>query len=168
MIVLLLITVDRSPAPISEVETPTPAPEQSAKRKPKRTVKPETGSENSRNATKPTSPSAPKTHATPSQGAFQGTWVGRLNGLPLNGDVDYTLVINAAGTVVNERSTAFGSLTWPATCDGVTMRWKSGAGCAWTLTPNSDGKTALMTVNCPGVFGIGAYNSSSTLRKTSP
>jgi hypothetical protein len=97
---------------------------------------------------------------------FQGTWVGTLRGLPFNGDVDYTLIINAAGTVVNERATAFGSLSFPAICDGVTMRWKT-PGCAKTLTPNPDGRTALITVNCPGVLGVGAYNSSQTFQKLS-
>jgi hypothetical protein len=39
---LLLVTAHRLPAPIQEVpESPTPAPEQSANPKPKRTIKPE-------------------------------------------------------------------------------------------------------------------------------
>jgi F5/8 type C domain len=50
-IALLLVTAHRLPAPIQEIpESPTPAPEQSAK--PKRTIKPKTTSESSESSTK--------------------------------------------------------------------------------------------------------------------
>jgi hypothetical protein len=169
LVILLFTSAHRLPAPISELATPTASPESTARPKVKRTPKTKPSSDTSEKVTKRQTVSATPTNQIVSKrSAFDGTWVGTLNGLPFNGDVDYTLAVTASGTSVNERSATFGSLTWRAMCDGVTMRWKSGAGCAWVLAPNPDGKTALVTVNCPGFFGVGVYNSSSILRKTSP
>jgi hypothetical protein len=51
----------------------------------------------------------------------------------------------------------------------MTWHWGWQNGEVVTFTPNSDGKTALMTSEGPAVFlGIGAYKSSATFRKTSP
>lgn len=57
-LVILLISAHRLPAPISEIpETPKPAPEQSAKPKPKRTIKPKVASESSEPSTRRQTPS---------------------------------------------------------------------------------------------------------------
>src|SRR6266700_8186918 len=121
-VMLLLITAHRLPAPISEIpESPTPAPEQSAKPKPKRTI-----------TLKVTT-------------KFAGTWTGTIRFGPTL-VVDYTLVINSAGNSVQEKSAQWGSHFYSATCDGKTVRWQTlGTDSRWALTPNPDGKTALVT-----------------------
>src|ERR1700737_3380618 len=128
LILAFLVAIwHRLPAPIQEFpESPTPAPEKSAKPKPKRTIKPKVASDSSESSTKRQTPSPLQSKATPQRNLFEGTWLGTLKGLPFAGDVNYTLTINSAGTVANEKSTTFGSLSWPATCDGVTTRGKSG------------------------------------------
>src|SRR5437773_2053624 len=98
---LLLLSAHRLPAPITE-ENPTPAAKQSNRPKIKRSE----GFTKSR----PPSPTP-----SPPRNLFEGTWLGTLKALPFAGDVNYTLTINAAGTVANEKSTTFGSLSWPAT-----------------------------------------------------
>jgi hypothetical protein len=146
----LLLTTHRLPAPISDApESPTPAPEQSAKPKAKNIAKPKVASENSQREAK--------------RNVFDGTWVGTQNQGSL-GDIQLTQAISGSGTVVRSTS-KLGAFTWNATCDGKTMRWsvntKYGSGVR-TFTPNPDGKTAFMT------FESGAFRSSATFYKTSP
>ena len=146
---LLLIIVQRAPAPISE-ESPTPAPEESAKPKPKPTVK-ANASESSESSTK-------------QRNAFDGTWVGTENLGGSVGNIQSTQVISGSGAVVRSTS-RLGAFSWSATCDGKTMQWsvktKYGSGVR-TFTPNNDGKTALM------IFQSGDFHSSATFSKTSP
>jgi hypothetical protein len=160
---LLMVTAHRLPAPIQEVpESPAPAPEQSAKPKPKRTVKPK-ASESSESSTKARTPSPTlKNQPTPNRNAFDGEWSGHGN------VADYTLVISARGTAVYETSTKWGTYTWTATCDGVSMRWNTVVSCGWIFTPNPDGKTAIVVGTCSGILGIGAGNWSGVFRRTSP
>jgi hypothetical protein len=166
VLVLVLISAHRLPAPIQEVpESPSPAPEQSAKPKPKRTAKTKENSESSPRRQTP-SP-IPKNQATPNRNLFNGTWVGTLNNAPFVGTVEDTFVISASGTSVIEKLGNLSPKLFQATCDGSTTRWISST-CTDTLTPNPDGKTALVTINCTGVFGIGAYNTSTIFRRTSP
>ena len=70
--IVLLLTTHPVPAPIQEVQgSPTPAPEQSAKPKPKRTIKPKVASEGSENSTKgQTSSPQPRSEAAPSRKPF--------------------------------------------------------------------------------------------------
>jgi hypothetical protein len=146
--VLLLSTVHRAPAPILE-ESPTPAPEQSAKPKPKRTIKPKVTSESSESSTKrPTSSPQQKAQGTPKLerlpgSRFAGPWVGNMP--PTFPNV--TLVFNASVTSVTVTS----AWTNPhaVTCDGKTATFQTGLlnEHSWTFTPNSDGKTALATMN---------------------
>jgi hypothetical protein len=163
---LLLATAHRLPAPISEIpESPTPAPEQPAKPKP--TVKPK-ANENSKSSTKRQTPSpTPQSKATPQRNPFDGTWIGTLNNLPWLGNTEFTFLISASGTSITEKSKQMGTKPYQAACEGSTMRWTAEANCAWTFTPNPDGKTALATINCPGLFGIGIYNSPTIFRRTS-
>lgn len=168
--VILLISAHRLPAPISEVETPTPAPEQSAKPKPKRTIKPKVTSENAENSTKAkTSSPTPQNQSTSQRNPFDGTWVGTLNcGLP--GSVSFTLRINGSGTTVNMKSSNFGSDTRSTTLQGTTVKWGQATvgDSAWTFTPIREGKTALVTCASGGLLGIGGFSSSATFYRTSP
>jgi hypothetical protein len=159
---LLLVTAHRLPAPISEIpESPTPAPEQSAKPKPKRTIKPKAESENSERSTKRQTPSP-----TPSiQPRFAGTWNGTLN-RGLLGNVNYTLIVNAAGTLVKEICSSCDNTApeHPAHWDGFTITWRGGAlnEVACALTPDNEGKTARVTMK--GFFA----NGDSVFHRTSP
>jgi len=130
-VMLLLITAQRLPAPIHEIpESPRPAPEQSAKSKPKRITKPKVTTK------------------------FAGTWTGTISFGPKL-VIDYTLVINSAGSSVQEKSAQWGSHLYSATFDGKTVRWQTlGTNSRWALTPNSDRKTALVTgiVVSPVIF----------------
>jgi len=156
---LLLLTAHRLAAPIQE-ENPTPAPEKSAKPKPKRTSKPESDSSRVTH-----SRATPAATAAPIQNKFDGTWMGTLNNLPFAGNVDFTLFVGGGGTTVIEKSVNYGTHNFQANCDGATMRWETGA--SWTLTPNSDAQTALITCNSGGFFGVGAFSLSTVFRRTS-
>ena len=163
----LLIGSHRLPAPISEItESPTPAPEQSATPKSKRTIKPKVSSESSESSTRRQTPlPPPKAQATAKPERFAGSWNGTLN-RGLLGDVNYTLVVNAAGTSVKEicNSCSAGASDRPARGDGYTVTWRGGGlnDVACTLTPDNEGKTARVTMK--GFFAIG----DSVFRRTSP
>jgi hypothetical protein len=157
--VLVLVMTHRLPAPIAE-ESPTPAAEQPTKPK----AKHKDASKSSENTAKSRAPSPTSTPAL-QRNPFDGTWIGTLNGG--GGDVKFTLTISAGGTIVNVRSIPWGLVQGlDVTSDGKTIRWRTGAN--WTLTPNSDGKTGLLTASKSGFFGIGASNLSTTFQKTSP
>jgi hypothetical protein len=170
VIVALLISAHRLPAPISELaESPTPAPEQSAKPKAKRTVKPK-ASESSESSTnkRATSPTP-----SPLRNPFDGTWVGIFKAIPFRGDIEFTFTITRTGTVVAARwSTGAGN--YQSSCDGTSVKWTDrhfAQPSPWhtTFTPNSDGRTAVVACdNEGGTFGIGAYSSSVIFRKLSP
>jgi hypothetical protein len=170
MLALLLITAQRLPAPIQELsESPTPAPRQSAKPQPKRSSKPKVTNENSVGSTKRLTPLLPQGKPTPQRILFDGTWRGTIE-CGLAGDKDITFQVSANGTVLTTNIHFF---DWPKTltptCDGHAMTWKTTAIQTWTLTPNSDGRTAVVTGNDPGaLFGLGAFNSSAIFRKMSP
>jgi hypothetical protein len=140
---LLLSTAHRAPAPITE-ESPTPALEQSAKPRIKHSFKP-VASETPQVQTK--------------RNPFDGAWIGTFN------NNEFTLIISPPRTSVTEKSARYGTKIYQATCDGITMRWTALASCAWNFIPNPDGKTALVTLNCPGFFGIGVYNSTTIFRR---
>ena len=78
--------------------------------------------------------------------------------------------VDGSGTVLTTNA-HFGDWrkTLTPTCDGRTMTWNTTSIQIWTLTPNPDWQTALVTGTDPGsLFGFGAFNSSATFRKTSP
>jgi hypothetical protein len=167
-IALLIITAHRLPAPILETqESPTPKPEQSAKPKAKRTIKSK-ANEGSESSTKRQTPSPqPQSQATPQRNPFDGTWSGTINNAPFVGTAEDTFVISASGTSVIDKLGKLSPKLFQTTYDGSTIKWTNST-CIDTLTPNPDGKTALVTINCTGVFGIGAYNTSTVFRKVSP
>jgi hypothetical protein len=179
---LLLVTADRLPAPIQEVpESPTPAPEQSARPKPKRIIKPK-ASESSENSTKAKTSSPPQTKAAPQHNLFDGTWVGKTC-VGFDGShetMDVTIFISAGGTRVDVKMVGVGFASQEGgvgekvytskkpICDGRTVKWNDGWG-NWVLTPNSDGKTAHFTCDwSPGLLLLPACHSSETFQKVSP
>jgi hypothetical protein len=158
--VVLFLFAQRLPAPISEVETPTPTPEQPAKPKPKRTIKPEATSKSSESSTKRQTPS-PATQLE-QHPKFAGTWRGMVH--LGSGDFNMTFVVNNEGTLITE-SGGWVDGSHPGSHNGDVMIWRSGGfnAIGWTLTPEPDGKTAILTVKGP-IIG----NNSAVLRKISP
>jgi hypothetical protein len=163
VIVALLISTHRLPAPISEVpESPTPKPEQSVKPRPKRTAKP-TVSESSESSTKrQTASPQPKSQPTPNQTPFAGTWSGTMN-ISLFGDVGYTFLIEPAQTTVkmwgsNKPSEILHAKAdvCPSSvgADGISWNWSAWR---WTLKPYPDGKTALVKVAGPFQNGSAVF-----------
>lgn len=152
LIALLLFTsAHRLPAPIIETpDNPTPAPEQASKLKWKRSARPKsrtTGSDN-------TSAQAP---ASLGPGRFAGNWFGTISH-QIWGDIKVPLVINANGSSV--KMTAGER---PATVNGETITWKAGLfnEITWTLTPQKDGTTALVTSK-----SVVGGNSTATFTRT--
>ena len=142
---IFVITTHRLLAPSQEETTATPTPQHSATPKPKGTVK--SANEASANSTKKTATPTP----TLKRDLFDGTWSGYLKG-----NDDYrTLFVSGHGTLVTEKS-KYGTFNLQATCDGVSLKWTNsglGWGCSFTLVPNSDGKAAVHTATCAGLFG---------------
>lgn len=164
VVALLLTGTHRLPAPIVESEEkPTPAAEESAKPKVKRTSRPKSSNSDSSENSGKQQARAPSAAPTPPENPFEGTWVGTLNNLPFAGNVQFTLGVTASGTAVTEKSVNFGTHNFQVNCDGTTMKWETGS--SWTLTPNPDRSTALVTCNNPGFFGIGAFSLSTVFRK---
>src|SRR5205085_12429499 len=159
----LLITAQRSPGPISE-ETSTPAPEQSARAKPKRTVKPKQ-SENSESSTK-----AKTSSLAPNRNPFDGSWVGK--GDIARWGVIEQIVISGSGTSADVKLAGQDVLTgqdlWyrnmKPTYEGGTLILNNGDG-RWALTQNSDGKTARFTCDWPGFLLAPKVHSSATFKK---
>src|SRR5436305_13732791 len=98
-LVVLLIAAPRLPAPIQEVpESPTPAPEQSTKTKPKRIIKLKDAGKSSESSTKwLTSSPQPKSQSTPTQPRFAETWNGIIN-CGILGNIEHTFVVDSTQT----------------------------------------------------------------------
>src|SRR4030095_9830762 len=146
---VLLITTQRLPAPIVEPEEkPSPAPEQSEAPKPKTkrpTKSAATSEEQAPAKTEARAKPAPPP-ASPGPARFAGTWTGKIN-QGLLGQVRTTVTIDPTATSI-ELSRNLGGSSKRLTINGNTASWKSGAvgEIAWTLTPNSDGQTAQITM----------------------
>jgi hypothetical protein len=146
--VAFLIAAHDLPAPIVEEEKPTPAPEQSAAPKPKakRQTKPAATSEEQAPAkTEARAKTAPPPAAL-GPARFAGTWTGKINQGVL-GHVRTNLTIDATATSI-ELSHNLGGGSKRLAVSGNSASWKSGAvgEIAWTLSPNSDGQTAQVTM----------------------
>jgi hypothetical protein len=140
---LLFTTTHRAPAPIVEEEKSTPVPAQSEAPKPKHSKRSTTAEQS------PSAQAEPKARApSVSQGParFAGTWSGKVN-QGLLGHVQSTLTVDANAASV-ELSHNLGGSTRSVTINGNTISWKSGVAgeISWTLTPNSDGQTAQVTM----------------------
>ena len=161
-LIVTLITfffcIDRAPAPIVESEekaTPAPTAEQSEAPKRKHAA---------RSTTTETSPTETRTKAAPAPVAqgparFAGTWNGKVN-QGLLGHVPTTVTVDPTATSV-ELNRNLGGGTRPATINGNTISWHSGVmgEVTWILTPNSDGRTAQVTMK--GML----LNDSATFRR---
>jgi hypothetical protein len=138
VLVSLVITADRLPAPIQE-ETPTPAPEQSAK--PKRSGKPKVTSESSETSTKrQTLSPMPKNQPT-RQSRFAGGWTGVVHTNLM--DVSETIIVDPTETTMTVIGTSDGrKRTAAAERNGDTIKATFGLWGTYSLTPLPDGSTA--------------------------
>jgi len=130
---LLLLSTQRSPAPIQETqESPSPSPTPLA------------------TATAATPSTIPSTSPSRQEAArFAGTWTGKIK-FGRFGDVDFTFVVNPAANSLIQKS-RFGELAHPTSVNAGTLSWTAGEknDHAWTLIPNPDGQTALITLKLP-------------------
>lgn len=139
-----MLWVDRLPAPIVEEQKPTPTAEHSEAPKRKRSTK-------STTTEKSSAQTETRTQARPAPAAegparFAGTWNGKVN-QGLLGHVPTSVTVDPTATSV-ELNRNLGGGTRPATINGNTISWHSGVmgEVTWTLTPNSDGQTAQVTM----------------------
>jgi hypothetical protein len=102
------------------------------------------------------------------QNLFDGTWVGTIK--DRFGLVKFTLYISAAGTVEADTSKRGSGGPRDTINDGKTMTWYWGVDgkTKITFTPNSDGKTAVMTATGPAIRNMSALNESAVFQRTSP
>ncbi len=162
LICLLLMTAHRLPAPIVEEEKPTPAPEQSEAPKQKHSAKSKTTLEEEAvvKTERRAKPAPPPAMQGPSR--FAGTWKGKINQGVL-GHVQTTFVVDPTATSI-ELSHNLGGGKRPLTANGNTISRKTGVvgEVAWTLSPNSDGQTAQITMK--GLL----LNDTTTFRRGLP
>jgi len=158
---LLFVTAHRLPAPIQESpDSPTPAPQESlSQQKPKHSAKSKPNAEQREASNKrheSTQVTQIKARRPENKSRCAGVWIGVLS-FGILGTADETLTIDLAGAVVVEKN-QFGSATHPATWDGTTVRFQSGAlnEIAFTLAPNADGQTAVVTANSLFISNPGA------------
>jgi hypothetical protein len=145
--VLLLIAAHRLPAPIQEIpESPTPAPEQSAKPKVKRANKSKPKSEASE------STSSVKVHPSSKQSRFAGTWTGTMQTFPAG---NQTTILTIDPSETNMTVVWFGKrAVAKAALDGDTLRATfppppfQPQSHTWSLTPQPDGVTARIHFQC--------------------
>lgn len=120
---VLFASTQRSPAPIEEEKpSPTPTPVQA------------------------TSPSASVGQLSRTEAArFAGTWTGKIR-FGNTGDAEFTFVINSEATSLIQKYKKLGESAHPTTVNQGTISWTTGAkeGIKWSLTPNSDGQTAVV------------------------
>ncbi len=156
----ILLIARQSPAPIVEEEKPTPVPRESVSQpKPKHSVKSKANAEQRETSNRrheSTQATQSKARKPENKSRCGGVWIGVLN-FGILGNADETLTIDPTGTVVLEKN-QFGSATHPATWDGTTVRFQSGAlnEIAFTLTPNGDGQTAVVTADSMFISNPGA------------
>ncbi len=140
-VVLVLAAIpQRLPAPILE-ETPSATPTQSPKTKLSENHKKMT-------TTKATSPTPNPRPAQRLRHGFAGNWHGTLP-FGMFGDITPTLAVNEDGNAVTESGGLVPTFTAPASNDGKTVSWQTGVAkeLHWTLTPSSDGRTAVVRVH---------------------
>lgn len=162
-IALLLISAHRLPAPISEVETPAPTPEQSAKTRQARALKPKAANENSERPGKRRSPSpTPKIQPT-QQSRFAGAWTGVMHTFPW-GDIPQTITVDpmeATMRIVSIKPA--GDSTVRAEQHGGTLTGHFGSGGTYSLTPLADGSTALVRLQAPFNDNTATYHRTTSV-----
>jgi hypothetical protein len=145
------LTTPPKPKPVTEstVEA-TPAATQPISRKSRHLEK----AHNSAQAAKLSAVQPPKAQASSSQNAFDGTWKGSINLIParnwhgtgrLIGTFNIELIVTGDGTSIRERCRN-ASVSERTERDGKAIRWQSEVfkDLSCSLTPNPDGKTALV------------------------
>lgn len=172
---LVFVWVNRLPAPIiEEQQKPTPAPEQSEAPKPK--VKHSTKariSDIESSAKSETRPAATPKPALEGPARFAGTWSGKVKQGVL-GRIPSSVTVDPTATSV-ELSHNLGGNRRPLAINGNTISWKTGVvgEVGWTLTPNSDGQTAEVTMkglllNDSTTFRRGSATTTSASQTTTP
>jgi hypothetical protein len=156
IVVLLVITAQRAPAPIQEIlESPTPAPTvaPTAKLKPKAS-KNEAAQRESPRAQSQRAQTTPRPQAIVGQrriGQFAGTWIGTVmakNPLIGVGLHKNTFVVNNEENSITETGPV-GTFTHRATLNGNTLSFKTGVfkEVLVTLSLIGDGRTAQVNVD---------------------
>ena len=161
VVFLLCVIAQRSPAPIVETpDNPTPPPtEQPPTQKWKRPAKPR-----SETATTTSKESRQKPAST-GPARFAGNWSGSIS-LGLVGMTKISFSINGSGTSVR-----FAGAEKPATINGNTITWKAGwfNEVTWTLTPQRDGTSALVTSKSAlGVNGTATFSRGQSETASAP
>lgn len=135
--VVLVLTTHQLPAPISEVESPTPTPQQSAKPKSRSSPKSKARSEVKPSATASTTPQSAK------QSRFAGTWVGTMPEVPWS-NVATELIVDQTETTITWQESGRLKGVGKTRVDGSTLQATFSVGVQeiWSLTPEPDGKTA--------------------------
>ena len=155
----VFITALRVPAPIVEEEKATPAPEAQAKPQTKHSKKnkSEESEQEKPHPTKPPEPPKPPLPTGPAR--FAGPWTGKFTSGPLS-HVPSTLTVDATASSI-DLSQNLGGGSRRATATNDTLTWHAGilGEVTWTLTLNSDGQTAQVTMK--GLFG----HNSQTFRR---
>jgi len=85
-----------------------------------------------------------------------------MNSGPL-GDAEMTFVISGGGTALVEKS-KYGTSNWPGHVEGNSVKFQGGAfhEISWKITPNADGKSALVQADRPFIG-----HRSAVFRRTS-
>jgi hypothetical protein len=143
-LVAFLLTIHRLPAPIVEEEKPAPAAERPEAPKRKPSAKPATTEKSSAEPETRLKPAPAPVAQGPAR--FAGTWNGKIN-QGLLGHVPTSVTVNPTATSV-ELNRNLGGGNRAVTTNGNTISWHSGVAgeITWTLTPNSDGQTAQVTM----------------------
>ena len=161
VVLLLCVIAQRSPAPIVETpDNPTPPPtEQSSTQKWKRPAKPR-----SETATTTSKESRQKPAST-GPARFAGNWSGSIS-QGILGTIKISFSINPAATSVR-----ISGSEKPATINGNTITWKAGwfNEITWTLTPQRDGASALVTSKSGlGVNGTATFSRGQSETASAP
>jgi hypothetical protein len=162
LVLLLCVIAQRSPAPIVETPdnpSPPPAEQQSSTQKWKRPAKPR-----SETATTTSKQSSQKPAST-GPARFAGYWTGSIS-QGLFGVIKVSFSINASGTSVR-----FSGAEKPATINSNTITWKAGwfNEVTWTLTPQRDGTSAVVTSKSGlGVNGTATFSREQSETASAP
>ena len=102
----------------------------------------------------------PSPEKTAGGSAVSGVWEGAIR-FGKNADTPFTLKVSADASSVAASSTVTGEVLHPATSNGNTVSWHSGRmqSMSWTLTPNPDASTAVVTLTyANGLTATATFN----------
>jgi hypothetical protein len=152
---LLLLTVQRLPAPIQETqESPTPTPERLTKpKKAKREAKSENSEKNAKTKTSP-SVSPMQQAVAPLGKKFAGIWKGVLDG------TSWTIVVDTDETHAGASGGPWGTEQGGIHVNQNTISWTYYFN-SWSLTALAGGKTAQVTVHYIGGTSTGTFERAN-------